>query len=108
MVLGFAIVWSIHNREKGPPRPVGTYRHPRVDLIIQSNVGGAFVSVDGQQKAITSSTHNQAKLFNLAPKTYQIMLKKPGYKQRTQSVTVTGAGISQTVQIDMQLRETVE
>ena len=108
MVLGLAIVWSIQNREKGPPRPVGTYRHPRVDLIIQSNVGGAFVSVNGQQKAITSSTHNQATLFNLAPKTYQIMLKKPGYEEITQSVEVTGAGISQTVQIDMQLSEAAE
>ena len=101
VVLGLAIVWSIQNREKDPPRPVGTYRLPRVDLIIQSNVGGAFVSVNGQQKAITSSTHNQATLFNLAPKKYQITLKKPGYEEITESVEITGAGISQTVRIDM-------
>ena len=108
MVLGLAIVWSIQNREKDPPRPVGTYRHPRVDLIIQSNVGGAVVSVNGQQKAITVSTHNQAILFDLEPKTYQIMLKKPGYEEITKSVEITGAGISQTVQIDMQLSEAAE
>ena len=102
IVLGAAIIHSLTNRNPGPPRPVGELRLPKVNVIVQSNVGGAEVYVNGQPMGLTSDTHYNVMLFNLAPKTYQITVKKQGYVDRTESVEVTGKAISQTVQIDLQ------
>ncbi len=102
VVLGAVLIPLLTNRSKGPPKPVGELRLPKVNVIIQSNVGGAEISVNGQPMGLTSDTHYSAMLFNLAPKTYQITLKKQGYAERTESVEVTGKGISQTVRIDLQ------
>lgn len=102
VVIGVLVISRL-NEDKSPPQPVGG--NPpvsRVNLIIQSNVGGAEVYLDGVQKATISDTENQATLFNLAPKTYQITLKKQGYADQTESVEVTGTALSQTVQINMQ------
>ena len=74
-------------------------RIPKVNLIVQSNVGGADVYLNDQQKAIVSDTEHKAILFNLPPNTYQITVKKQGYADRTETVEITGKTISQTVEI---------
>ena len=102
IVLGIAIIPSLTNRTKGPPKPVGQLRLPKVNVILQSNVSGAEVYLNGQSVGFTSDTHHRVTLFNLAPKAYQITLKKQGYVERTETVEVTGKGISQTVQIDLE------
>lgn len=76
-------------------------RHPRVHLIIKSNVGGAEVYLNGQQKTVTSDSRHEAKLLNLGRKAHEIQLKKQGYADRTEMVEITGNTPSQTVQIDM-------
>lgn len=93
-------------KDKSPPRPVGQApRIPKVNLIIHSNVGGAEVYLNDQQKTIVSDTHHKAMLFNLAPKTYQITLKKQGYADRTETVEITGQTISQIVEIYLRPRQ---
>ena len=105
IVIG-AIVIIPALKDDSPPRPVGKPpRIPKVNLTIQSNVGGADVYLNGQQKGITSDTHHEAMLFNLAPKTYQITLKKSGYAEATKTVEVTGYTISQAERIDLQPTE---
>lgn len=99
IALGVVIFSSL--RHRAPPQPIGPARQSRVHLIVQSNIGGAGVYLNGQQKAVTSNTHHKAKLFNLAPKTYQITLKKHGYTDRTKTVEITGEALSQTVEIDL-------
>ena len=74
----------------------------KVNLIIHSNVGGAEVYLNDQQKAVISDTRLKATLFNLAPKAYQITLKKQGYADRTEMVEITGQTISQIVEIHLQ------
>ena len=113
MVLGIAALLVIAGiiiipalKDKSPPRPVGpAARIPKVNLIVHSNVGGAEVYLNDQKKAVISDTHHKATLFNLAPKTHQVTLKKQGYAGRTETVEITGQTISQTVQIDMQPSE---
>jgi uncharacterized membrane protein len=100
-LLGSTMLLSC-NRDKSPPRPKGEYLQSRVDLVIQSNVSGAEILVDGQQKAFTSDTKFQARLFKLPRKTYQITLKKEGYAERTEAVAITGKALTQTVRIDME------
>ena len=77
-------------------------RHPRVHLIIKSNVGGAEVYLNGQRKTVISDSRHEAKLLNLGRKAHEILLKKQGYANRTEMVEITGNTPSQTVQIDMQ------
>ncbi len=92
-------------KDKSPPRPVGpAARIPKVNLIIRSNVSGAEVYLNDQQKAVVSDIHHKATLFNLAPKTYQITLKKQGYTDRTETVEITGQTISQIVEIYLRPR----
>ena len=106
LIVLIGIIVSSTLKDKSPPRPVGpAARIPKVNLIIHSNVGGAEVYLNDQQKAIVSDTHHKATLFNLAPKTYQIMLKKQGYTDRTETVEITGQTISQIVEINLQLGE---
>ena len=101
MVVGIIISSTL--KDKSPPRPTGEApRIPKVNLIIHSNVGGAEVYLSDQQKAIISNTHYKATLFNLAPNTYQITVKKQGYADRTETVEITGQTISQIVEIDLQ------
>ena len=100
------IIVSSTVKDKSPPRPLGpAARIPKVNLIIHSNVGGAEVYLNDQQKAIVSDTQHKAMLFNLAPKTYQITLKKQGYADRTETIEITGQTISQIVEINLQPRE---
>ena len=100
MVVGIIISSTI--KDKSPaPRPGPVSRIPKVNLIIHSNVGGAEVYLNDQQKAIVSDTHHKATLFNLAPNTYQITVKKQGYADRTETVEITGQTISQIVEIPL-------
>ena len=99
-VVGVIIVQSF--RPKSVPQPTAPMRHPRVHLIIKSNVGGAEVYLNGQRKTVISDSRHEAKLLNLGRKTHEILLKKQGYANRTEMVEITGATPSQTVQIDMQ------
>lgn len=101
IMLGAAIIPALI-KDKSPPKPTGEFRQSRVDLIIQSNVGGAEVYLDGQHKGFTSDTKYQARLFNLARKTYQITLKKEGYADGMKTVEITGKALTQNVQIDIQ------
>ena len=89
-------------RPTSVPQPTAPMRHPRVHLIIKSNVGGAEVYLNGQQKTMISDSRHEAKLLNLGRKTHEILLKKQGYADRTELVEITGNTPSQTVQIDMQ------
>lgn len=103
LIMLVAIIVSSTLKDKSPPRPVGqAARIPKVNLIIHVNVGGAKVYLNDQQKAVTSDTHRKATLFNLAPKTYQITVKKQGYADRTETVEITGQTVSQTVEINLQ------
>ena len=101
IMLGVAIISALI-KDKSPPKPIGEFRQPRVDLIIQSNVGGAEVYLDGQHKGFTSDTKYQGRLFNLARKTYQITLKKEGYADGVKTVAVTGKTLTQNVRINIQ------
>ena len=99
LAIVIGIIINSIQKDESPPRPGPSPRIPKVNLIIQSNVGGAEVYLDNQQKAIVSDTHHRAMLFNLAPKTYQIMLKKQGYIEWAETVEITGQTISQTIEI---------
>lgn len=98
MLVGI-IVSSMLKDNSPPPRPGATPRIPKVNLIVQSNIGGAEVYLNDLQKALVSDTHQKATLFNLAPNTYQITVKKEGYTDRTETVEITGQTISQIVEI---------
>ena len=98
MVVGI-IVSSTLKDNSPAPQPGPAPRIPKVNLIIHSNVGGAEVYLNDQQKALVSDTHHKATLFNLAPNTYQITVKKQGYADRTETVEITGQTISQIVAI---------
>lgn len=100
-MLGAAFLPSLFNRDKPPPQPKGELRYPNVKLIVHSNVGGAEVYLNGEKRAVISTTHQKATLIGLAPKTYQITLKKQGYVEKTVAVEITGKDITQNVQIDM-------
>ena len=101
MIVG--IIISSMLKDKSAPRPTGEApRIPKVNLIVHCNVGGAEVYLNDQQKSIISDTHHKATLFNLAPNTYQITVKKQGYADRTETVEITGYTISQIVEIDLQ------
>ena len=103
LIIIVGIIISSTLKDKSPPRPIGEgARIPKVNLIIHSNVGGAEVYLNDQQKAIISDTHHKATLFNLAPNTYQITVKKQGYTDRTETIEITGQTISQIVEIDLQ------
>ena len=103
LIMLVGIIISSTLKDKSPPRPAGQApRIQKVNLIVHSNVGGAEVYLNDQQKAVVSDTHHKATLFNLAPKTYQITLKKQGYADRTETVEITGQTISQIVEIDLQ------
>ena len=100
LIVLVGVIVSSTLKDKSPPRPLGpAARIPKVNLIIHSNVGGTEVYLNDQQKAIVSDTQHKATLFNLAPKTYQITLKKQGYTDRTETVEITGKTISQIVEI---------
>ena len=103
MVVGI-IVSSTIKDSPPTPRPGPASRIPKVNLIIHSNVGGAEVYLNDQQKALVSDTHHKATLFNLAPNTYQITVKKQGYADRTETVEITGQTISQIVEIPLRPR----
>ena len=103
MVVGIIISSTIKDSSPAP-RPGPAPRIPKVNLIVHSNVGGAEVYLNDQQKAIISNTHHKATLFNLAPNTYQITVKKQGYTDRTETVEITGYTISQIVEIPLRPR----
>ena len=98
MIVGIIIGSTIKDSSPAP-RPGPVPRIPKVNLIIHSNVGGAEVYLNDQQKTVISDTHQKATLFNLAPNTYQITVKKQGYADRTETVEITGQTISQIVEI---------
>jgi hypothetical protein len=100
IVVGIVIINSF--RPKTAPQPTAPMRYPRVHLTIKSNVGGAEVYLNGQQKTMISDSRHEAKLLNLGRKTHEILLKKQGYADRTEMVEITGDTPSQTVQINMQ------
>ena len=99
-IIGVIVVQSF--RPNSVPQPTAPMRHPRVHLIIKSNVGGAEVYLNGQRKTVISDSRREAKLLNLGRKSHEIQLKKPGYADRTEMVEITGNSPSQTIQIDMQ------
>lgn len=99
LIVLVGIIISSTEKDKPLPVPGTAPRIPKVNLIVQSNVGGAEVYLNDQQKAIVSDTEHKAMLFNLPPNTYQIMVKKQGYADRTETVEITGKTISQTVEI---------
>ena len=99
LIVLVGIIISSTEKDKPLPVPGPTPRIPKVNLIVQSNVGGAAVYLNDQQKAIVSDTEHKAMLFNLSPNTYQITVKKQGYADRTETVEITGQTISQTVEI---------
>ena len=103
MLVGIIVSSTLKNNSPAP-RPGLAARIPKVNLIIHSNVGGAEVYLNDQQKAIVSDTHHKATLFNLAPNTYQITVKKQGYTDRTETVEITGQTISQIVEIYLRPR----
>lgn len=101
------VVWVIiiqSFQPKTAPQPAVPLRYPRVHLIIKSNVGGAEVYLNGQQKTVTSDSRHEAKLLNLGRKTHEILLKKQGYADRTEMVEITGNTPSQTVQMNLRPR----
>ena len=103
LIVVVGIVVSSTLKDKSPPRPSGQGpRIGKVNLIVHSNVGGAAVYLNDQQKATISDTHHKATLFHLAPNTYQITVKKQGYTDRTETIEITGQTISQIVEIDLQ------
>ncbi len=101
-IVGVIIIQSF--RPKTVPQPTAPMRYPRVHLIIKSNVGGAEVYLNGQQKTVVSDSRHEAKLLNLGRKTHEILLKKQGYADWTEMVEITGNTPSQTVQINMRPR----
>ena len=100
VTIGVIVIQSF--RPKTVPQPTAPMRYPRVHLTIKSNVGGAEVYLNGQQKTVTSDSRQEAKLLNLGRKTHEILLKKAGYADQTEMVEITGISPSQTVQINMQ------
>ena len=100
VIVGVIIIQSV--RPRVVPQPTAPMSYPRVHLTVKSNVGGAEVYLNGQQKTVISDSRHEAKLLNLARKTYTISLKKQGYADRTEMVEITGLTPSQIVQIDMQ------
>ena len=105
LIMLVGIIVSSTLKDNSPaPRPGPIPRIPKVNLIIHSNVGGAEVYLNDQQKTLVSDTHHKATLFNLAPNTYQITLKKQGYADRTETVEITGKTISQIVEIYLRPR----
>ena len=99
LIVLVGIIISSTEKDKPLPVPGPAPRIPKVNLIVRSNVGGADVYLNDQQKAIVSDTEHKAMLFNLPPNTYQITVKKQGYADRTEIVEITGKTISQTVEI---------
>ena len=99
LVIGVVVIQSF--RPRTVPQPTAPMRHPRVHLIVKSNVGGAEVYLNGQQQTVTSDSRHEAKLLNLGPRTHEIVLKKQGYADRTEMVEITGDSPSQTVQVNM-------
>ncbi len=99
LIVLVGVIISSTEKDKPLPVPGPAPRLPKVNLIVQSNVGGADVYLNDQQKAIVSDTERKAMLFNLPPNTYQITVKKQGYGDRTETVEITGKTISQTVEI---------
>ena len=105
LIVVVGIIVSSTLKDNSPvPQPGPAPRIPKVNLIIHSNVGGAEVYLNDQQKALVSDTHHKATLFNLAPNTYQITVKKQGYADRTETVEITGQTISQIVEIPLRPR----
>ena len=103
LIMLVGIVISSTLKDKSPPRPMGEApRIQKVNLIVHSNVGGAEVYLNDQQKVVISDTHHKATVFHLAPNTYQITVKKQGYADRTETVEITGQTISQIVEINLQ------
>ena len=102
LIIVVGIIVSSMLKDNSPaPLPGPAPRIPKVNLIVHSNVGGAEVYLNDQQKALVSDTHHKATLFNLAPNTYQITVKKQGYADRTETVEITGQTISQIVEIPL-------
>ena len=99
LIVLVGIIISSTEKDKPLPVPGPAPRIPKVNLIVQSNIGGAEVYLNDQQKALVSDTEHKAMLFNLRPNTYQITVKKQGYTDRTETVEITGKTISQTVEI---------
>ena len=79
LIVLVGIIISSTEKDKPLPVPGPAPRIPKVNLIVRSNVGGADVYLNDQQKAIVSDTEHKAMLFNLPPNTYQITVKKQGY-----------------------------
>ena len=78
---------SIESREAVSEKPLPKRKASRINLYIQSNVGGADVYVNGEKQASgTRSSDLKASLFGLKPGTYEIQLKKEGYQDAVRTV----------------------
>ncbi|HIE29310.1 TPA: PEGA domain-containing protein [Candidatus Poribacteria bacterium] len=94
---------SIESREDISEKPLPKRKASRVNLYIQSNVGGADVYVNGEKQATgTRSSDLKASIFGLRPGTYEIQLKKEDYQDATRTVKLTGDKAVETIIIELE------
>ncbi len=84
-------------------KPLPKHKAYTVNLYIQSNVSGADVYVNGEKQASeVRSSDMKASILGLRPGTYEIRLKKEGYKDAVQPVELTGNKAVQTIIMEME------
>ncbi|MFQ6044312.1 MAG: PEGA domain-containing protein [Candidatus Poribacteria bacterium] len=94
---------SIESREDISEKPLPKVKSYYINLYIQSNVGGADVYVNGEKQASGTRTSDlKASVFGLRPGTYEIQLKKEGYKDATQTVKLTGDKAVETIIMELE------
>jgi len=74
------------------------------DLLVETNVPGAQVVLDGTQRAETDAD-GQASLTNVDPGAHRLVVRKAGYASAARTVSVSGSVSSQTVQVRLERRE---
>ena len=90
--------WSVESDEDVSEKSLPKVRASRVNLYIQSNVGGADVYVNGEkQESGTNSSDMKASFFGLGPGTYEIQLKKEGYQDAVQTVELGDGSVKRIV-----------
>ena len=94
---------SIETREDVSEKPLPKHKAYTVNLYIQSNVSGADVYVNGEKQASeVRSSDMKASIFGLRPGTYEIRLKKEGYKDAVRTLELTGDKAVQTIIMEME------
>ena len=97
---------SIESREDVSEKPLLKRKASRVNLYIQSNVGGADVYVNGEkQSSGTRNSDLKASVFGLRPGTYEIQLKKEGYQDTVRTVELGDKAVETII---MELEELLE